>query len=117
MIWFLLVVPGLIAAYFMFLRPILHGIPQLAKFYQQADGFWAKVSAIAGHSATLAWSYAVMGVGWLLQWTDPIASLFGDPDFKTQVTDALQTNPKVLGYVLMVISAITIAARMRSIGK
>lgn len=117
MIWLILVVPGLVAAYFMLLRPILHGIPQLAKFYTEADGFWAKVKAIGGNSATIGWSYLVGGVGWLLQWIDPLATLAGDPDFKSQVTNTLQTNPQVLGYVLMGISAITIAARMRSIGK
>lgn len=116
LLW-LLILPGFVAGYFMFLRPILHGIPQLAKFYQEADGFWAKVSALAGHSATLAWSYSMMVIGWLLQWLDPIAAMFGDPDLKTQLTDALQANPKVLGYVLMAISALTIAARLRSIGK
>lgn len=117
MIYSLLILPGLVAAYFMLLRPILRGLPALREFYAEADGFWSKVRALAGHSATLAWSYGVMAMGCALQWLDPLASLAGDPDFKSQVTSTLQANPKVLGYVLIGISAITIAARMRSIGK
>jgi hypothetical protein len=117
MIYSLLILPGLVAAYFMLLRPILHGLPALKEFYTEADGFWSKICALAGHSATLAWSYGVMAAGWALQWLDPLASLAGDPDFKSQLTNTLQANPKVLGYVLMGTSAITIAARMRSIGK
>jgi len=117
MTYWLLILPGLAAAYFMLLRPILRGIPVLAKFYRDADDVWDKVRALGGHSATLAWSYLVIIVGWLMQWFDPLALLAGDPDLKSQLTNALQTNPRVLGYVLIGISAITIAARMRSIGK
>lgn len=117
MIWAILILPGLVAAYFMILRPILKGIPALAKFYAEADGFWAKVSALGGHSATIAWSYAVAGVGFLMQWVEPIATALGDPDLKSQITNTLQTNPKVLGYVLMGISAVTLAARLRGLAK
>ena len=117
MIYGLLILQGSVAAYFVLLRPILRGLPALKEFYTEADGFWAKASALAGHSVTLAWSYVVMAVGWALQWLDPLASIAGDPDFKSQVTNTLQANPRVLGYVLMGISAITIAARMRSIGE
>ncbi len=117
MIWLALTLPGLVCAYFIILRPILKGIPALAKFYTEADGFWAKVSALGGHSATLAWSYVVAGVGFLMQWIEPIASALGDPDIKSQVTSTLQTNPQVLAYVMMGISAVTIAARLRSISR
>jgi len=117
MIHWLLILPGLVAAYFMLLHPILRGIPALAKFYRDADGFWVKVRALGGHSATLAWSYLVLAIGWLLQWLDSVASLAGDPDFRSEVTNALQADPRILGYVLMGISAITIAARMRSMGR
>jgi len=117
MIWLALILPGAICAYFLFLRPVLHAIPALKNFYAEADGFWAKVWAICGKSATVAFSAFVQAIGWALQWIDPIASALGDPDLRQQITDTLQTNPKVLGYVLMGISAITIAARLRSIGK
>jgi hypothetical protein len=117
MIYWLLILPGLVAAYLILLRPTLRGLPALAKYYRDADSFRAKFSALAGHSATLAWSYLVLLIGWLMQWLDPIASLLGDPDFKSEVTNTLQANPRILGYVLMVIAAVTIAARMRSMVK
>jgi hypothetical protein len=46
-----------------------------------------------------------------------MATMVGDPDFKSQVTTTLQANPEVLGYVLMAISAATLVARLRSIAK
>lgn len=119
MSWFyiLLILPGVICAYFFFLRPVLAAIPQLKTFYSEADGFWNKVSALGWHSLTIAWSYflAVVGIG--AQWLEPAATAAGDPDFKQQITQVLQMHPRILGYVLMGISAITIAARLRSITK
>ncbi len=117
LIFLLFVLPGLIVLYAMVLRPMLHRIPALAKFYADADGFWAKVWAICGKSTTLAWSYIVGGVGTAFALLDPISSVLGDPDLKTQVSNLLQSNPQVLGYITIGISAITIAARLRSIGK
>lgn len=116
MIW-LLIVPGLLCAYFIFLRPVLAAIPAFKNFYAQADGFWAKVKAIGGNSLTVAWGYFMAGVGFIAQWIEPLGNMVGDPDLKTQITDTLQANPKILGYVLMGISAVTIAARLRSIAK
>jgi hypothetical protein len=115
--WLILIVPGLLAAYFIFLRPVLHAIPAFKEFYAEADGFWEKVWALCGNSLTMAWSYGLAGVGFLMQWLEPIAGMLGDPDIKTQVTDALQANPKILGYVLMGISAVTLVVRLRSIAK
>lgn len=116
MIW-LLILPGLGAAYFFFLRPVLRALPALKQFYDDADGFWAKVSAIGGHSASVAWGVFLSAVGFIMQWIEPLANMLGDPDIKSQVTNTLQANPKILGYALMGISAITIAARLRSITK
>jgi hypothetical protein len=116
-IWLLLTVPGLICAYAFFLRPVLAAMPKFQKFYAEADGFWATVWAVCGKSATMAWSYFLMLVGGVLQWVEPIASALGDPDIKSQITEGLQTNPKYLGYFAMLVSAITIAARLRSISK
>jgi hypothetical protein len=117
MIWIAAILPGLIVGYALFLRPVLKAIPAFKAFYDEADGFWSKVWAVCGKSATLAWSYAIQAVGWLLQWIDPIANMVGDPDLRQQITETLGANPKILGYVLMGISAITIAARLRSIAK
>lgn len=110
-----LVAPGAIVAYVLFARPLLK--QRFAKFYAEADGFWAKVWALLGKSATNAWSAGVYLVGQLLQYLDPIAAFFGDPNFSAQVTEKLQANPKVLGYFLMFVSSVTVAARLRSIIK
>jgi hypothetical protein len=111
------ILPGLIAGYFMFLRPVLHAMPALKQFYDDADGFWAKVKALAGNSLTVAWGYFMAGVGFVAQWIEPLGNMVGDPDLKSQISETLQANPKILGYVLMGISAMTIAARLRSIAK
>lgn len=117
MFWFLAIVPGIVCGYFFFLRPVLRAIPAFKQFYAEADGFWSKVWAVCGKSVTVVWSYALAGIGFVMQWMDPIATALGDPDLKSQVTETLQANPKLLGYVLMGISAITLAARLRSVTK
>ena len=58
-----------------------------------------------------------MIVGGLLNQLDNIAVTFGDPKFKQQVSDFLHADPKMLGYFAMFVSAVTIAARLRSLGK
>lgn len=117
MIWLALIAPGAIVAYWLFVRPFLRAMPQLKTFYERADGFWEKVWALCGNSLTIAWMYVVQLIGQALQWIDPIASMFGDPDLRAQVTETLGANPKALGYVLMLISALTIIARLRSFAK
>jgi hypothetical protein len=116
-IFFLFILPGLVALYALVLRPLLARIPAFAKFYSDANGFWAKVWAWCGNSLTILWGKALGGLGLALALLDPIADAVGDPGFKDQMTGFLQGNPQVMGYVLMGISAITIAARVRSIIK
>lgn len=119
MTWIILaaVLPGLIVGYFLFLRPVLHAIPAFKEFYAEADGFWAKVWALCGKSVTMAWAFFLQAVSWALQWIDPIANMVGDPDLRQQITESLGANPKLLGYLLMAISFITIAARLRGFAK
>ncbi len=117
MIYLALILPGLIVGYFLFLRPALHAVPRFKQFYDEADGFWQTAWALCGKSITLVWALFLQAVSWLLQWIDPIANMVGDPELRNQITDALQANPKFLGYVLMVISFVTIAARLRSFAK
>ncbi len=111
----ILIVPGLVCVYFFFIRPVLEAVPAFKKFYAEADGFWNKVWAVCGKSATMAWSYILAGVGLGMQMLDPIASTLGDPNLTTQITSTLQSDPKILGYFAIAVSAITIAARLRSI--
>ena len=115
LVFIALVLPSLVVGYALFLRPMLHAMPAFKQFYAEADGFWQKVWALCGKSMTLAFAYVVQAVSWLLQWIDPIASMVGDPDLRQQITENLGSNPKLLGYVLMGISFITIAARVRSL--
>ncbi len=112
----MLIVPGLACAYAFFLRPALEAMPQFKQFYAEADSFWAKVWAICGKSATMAWSYILAGIGMVAQLIDPVASALGDPDLRNQITGAL-ADPKVIGYFAIFISVVTIAARLRTIGQ
>lgn len=113
----ILIVPGLLAAYFIIARPLLKKIPAFAAFYDKADTFWGKLSALSGNSLTVLWGYVLAAVGGAFQLVDMLASALGDPslDLKTQVTDTLKDNPALLGYILMGISAVTIAARLRGL--
>lgn len=115
--WTILIVPGLVAFYLMIVRPILSSLPVFKRFYSEANGFWAKLSAIGGHSLTIAWGYAMTLLGGLAQAIDVIGPMLGDPDLKQQLTDALAMNPKVLGQVLMAISIVTIVTRLRTLGQ
>src|SRR4051812_39012484 len=107
----LLILPGLIAAYLILLRPVLKAMPALTEFYTEADTLWQKAWALCGKSLTVAWSYSLLLAGGILNQIDPIAATLGDPNFKQQVADALHSDPKALGYFAMTVSAVTIAAR------
>jgi hypothetical protein len=113
----MLIIPGLLAAYFLLVRPLLRKLPAFQKFYAEADGFWQSVWAVCGKSITMAWSYMLIGAGALLSQLDSIAATLGDPNFKAQVADFLHSDPKYLGYFAMMVSAVTIASRLRSIGR
>ncbi len=117
MLWLILTLPGLLCAYFIVLRPVLHAIPALKSFYDEADTFWGKAWALAGRSVTVIWGLFLTGLGTVFQWLDPIASAFGDPDLKAQIMEALKNNPRYLAYAMIGISTITIVARLRSVGK
>ena len=77
MLSLILIVPGLVVGYALLLRPILHKVPVLAAFYAEADGFWAKVWASCGKSATVAWGYALGGLGSAMALLDPLANAVG----------------------------------------
>ncbi|MCK1668613.1 hypothetical protein IVA91_27500 [Bradyrhizobium sp. 153] len=113
----LLTIPTIIVVYVLAVRPVLRELPQFKALYAEADGFWQKVWAACGKSALLAGSYVAQVVGWIFQALDPMAELLGDPDLKQRIADALQTNPKALGLVMSIISAVIIAARLRSLFK
>lgn len=113
----ILVLPGLLAAYVIFVRPWLKALPALKTFYDEADTFWKKVWAIFGKSTTIVWSVVVAAAAKLFDYIDPLANLLGAPDFKNQVMTLLKDNPQYIGYFAMVVSGVTIAARLRNIAK
>jgi hypothetical protein len=119
MIWLLLTAPGMIVGYALILRPLLHKIPAFKSFYDNADGFWAKVWAMCGNSVTVLWAYVLGGIGSAFTVVDQIGTALGDPNLnlKQQVMDALKDNPQYLGYALTGISVITIVARVRGLVK
>lgn len=117
MIYFALIAPGALVAYFLFLRPRLAALPVFKRFFAEADGFWQTAWALCGKSLTLAFSYFIQLLSWGLQWMDPIAAFFGDPDMREQLTETLKADPKIMGYVLMFISFCTIAARLHGMAK
>lgn len=113
----ILVLPGLLAAYVIFVRPWLHALPAIKDFYAKADTFWGKVWAIFGKSTTIVWSVIVAVAAKLFDYIDPLATLLGAPDFKEQVLTLFKDHPEYIGYFAMVVSGVTIAARLRSIAK
>jgi hypothetical protein len=116
-VFLVLVLPGLVAGYVLFLRPVLHAMPALKQFYAEADTFWGKVWALFGRSVTVAWSVIVAAASTAFNYVDPLAAMLGAPDFKAQVMTLLKDNPQYLGYFAMLVSGVTIAARLRSIAK
>lgn len=113
MMWFILILPGVVVAYYLYLRPVLHALPMFKRFYDEADGFWQTVWVFCGKSVTMLWAYSLQLLSWVLQSIDPIASALGDPDLRQQITEGIKADPKVIGYITMAISFITIASRLR----
>jgi hypothetical protein len=89
MIWILFIIPGFVAAYLVFIRPVLKALPALKSFYAEADTFWGKVWAMFGRSVTVVWSFAVAGASMAFDYVDPMAALLGAPDVKSQVMKVL----------------------------
>lgn len=115
--WIVLVIPGAIVFFYLYVRPMLKSIPLFQRFYEEADGFWSTVWALIGKSVTILWALFLQALGVMFQYLEPIASAFGDPDLRMQISDAMQTNPEVLGKILMGISFITVAARLQGLAK
>lgn len=116
MLSLVLIVPGLVVAYALLLRPVLRKLPAFERFYAQADGFWAKVWALCGNSLTVAWGYVLGGLGSLLALSAPLADYLAGPDFANQVA-SLHLTPQVMGYITIAVSVLTLLARLRGIAK
>lgn len=75
-----------------------------------------KIKTFCLNSLTIAWSYLLALVGVILQLVDVACDVPGDPAFKDQVSAAIG-NPTWAGRALLVISIVTLVARLRSIRK
>lgn len=106
-----------IVGYVLALRPILRRIPDFQEFYAEADGFWQKVWAYCGKSATVAWSYVLGGIGLALPLLDKVGPLLGDPDLNLQqkIIGLFKDNPQAAGWVLFAFGLITLITRLRSL--
>jgi hypothetical protein len=75
---------------------------------------WARVKAACRHSLTIAWGYALAFVGLLLSVVDNISDALGDPGVKDQISAAIG-DPRTVGRIFLLISFVTIIARLRSL--
>ena len=73
-----------------------------------------KLKTFCLNSLTIAWGYLLALIGVILQLVDAAGDVLGDPTIKDQVSAAIG-DPTSAGRVLLVISIITVAARLRSI--
>lgn len=102
---------------YMVIRPTRSALPQLKAFYVEADTFWQKASALAWHKASVAWSYLLFVLGWLVNQLDSVAALAGDPDFREQIANLLGADPKLLSYVMIGVSLLIFINRMKAVGR
>ncbi|GLH77479.1 hypothetical protein SSBR45G_23870 [Bradyrhizobium sp. SSBR45G] len=77
---------------------------------------WTRVKAACRHSLTIAWGYALAFIGFLLSILDGLSDALGDPALKDQISAAIGDS-RAVGRILLLISLITIAARLRSLKK
>jgi hypothetical protein len=119
LLWIMLGAVALVLFYVFAIRPVLRAMPAFRAFYAEADGFWAKVWALCGRSATVATGYAVAVPSVVLEIIDQLAALLGDPslNLKQMILDGLQAYPSLVSAAGIAIGVIFIVARLRSIGK
>lgn len=68
------------------------------------------------HSLTVAWSYVLAIFGAVMQGLDSVADALGDPSLKDQISAAIG-DAKTVGRILLGISIVNIAVRLRSLRK
>ncbi|WP_298243722.1 hypothetical protein [uncultured Bradyrhizobium sp.] len=74
----------------------------------------ARLKAICLNSVTIAWSYCVALAGAMASVIDDLADTLGDPAVKDQIGAAIG-DVKTTGRILLVISVVTIIARLRTL--
>jgi len=74
----------------------------------------ARIKAVCLHSVTIAWSYCIAVTGALASIVDDLADALGDPGVKDQISAAIG-DAKATGRILLLISVVTIIARLRTL--
>jgi hypothetical protein len=77
---------------------------------------FAKIRALCLNSLTIGWSYCVALFGIAMSVVDQVADALGDPTLKDQIGAAVG-DARTTGRILLVISAVTIVARLRTLRK
>jgi len=77
---------------------------------------WRRIKACCLNSLTIAWSYCLAFAGAAMQGFDFIADALGDPNLKDQVSASIG-DARMAGRILLVISVVTMIARLRSLRK
>lgn len=72
-----------------------------------------RIKAVCLNSLTIAWGYVLAIIGGMMSVIDGIGDSLGDPSLKDQIS-AATGDAKIAGRILLVISVITILARLRS---
>lgn len=74
----------------------------------------ARLKAACLHSMTIAWSYCIALFGALASVSDDLADALGDPGVKDQISSAIG-DAKTTGRIMLMISVVTIIARLRTL--
>jgi hypothetical protein len=74
----------------------------------------ARLKAVCLHSLTIAWSYCIALAGALASIVDDLADALGDPGVKDQISASFG-DVKTTGRIMLVISVVTIIARLRTL--
>jgi putative exporter of polyketide antibiotics len=74
----------------------------------------ARIKAACLHSMTIAWSYCIALAGALASVIDDLADALGDPGVKDQISVAVG-DVTTTGRIMLVISVVTIIARLRTL--
>lgn len=76
----------------------------------------ARIKAVCLHSITIAWSYCLAIAGAVASLANELADALGDPGFKEQISAAIG-DARITGRILLIISVVTIIARLRTLRK
>ncbi|MDC7784747.1 hypothetical protein PQJ75_00580 [Rhodoplanes sp. TEM] len=115
----LFILAVLVAAYVMILRPVLKRIPDLAPFYAEADGFWAKLNVTFTGFRTLALAKLQVVIGWALTVHEVVAAIlqqlaptFGALDWtplSTRLLSAAGVPPDLQPMAMFVLGSVAVA--------